>query len=186
MIFYYRVLITIMAFLFANTHTIFDHKTPALIPKESEMTRPIPAQAIEIIKRYEGLRTKAYQDSNGIWTIGYGNTHEVSPGEEISEQDAENELREYLQSLGPSIIRVVKLPLNNNQYSALLSFTYNVGLGNLEKSHLLQIINSKNDGKVVQEFLKWDHDSKGHELNGLKARRLAEASLYFLPLSQVS
>jgi len=173
-----------MAFLFANTATA-PVQQPILAPQAEYMGRPTPQQAIEIIKRYEGLRTKAYQDSNGIWTIGYGNTHEVHPGDEISEEQAEEELREYLQNIGPLIIRAAKAPLNNNQYSALLSFTYNVGIGNFDKSTLLKLINSKENDKVVQEFVKWDKDARGQELAGLRARRLAEASLYFTPIGDI-
>ncbi len=183
-----REVILIMAFLFGNTQTTTDPQPTlqTLELQEEDPMRPIPKQAMEIITRYEGLRTKAYQDSNGIWTIGYGNTQGVKEGDTITDEEAEEQLRIYLQNLGPQIIKNVKIPLNNNQYAALLSFAYNVGIGNLENSTLLKLINDKDTSAIVQQFLRWDKDQAGQELAGLKARRMAEASLYLTPLSMVS
>ena len=175
-----------MAFLFNNTPFSTLVHPPLVQTNPESAMRPIPTAAIEIIRRYEGFRTKAYQDSSGIWTIGYGNTHDVTPGDTITDEQAEEELREYLQSIGPLIIRSALSPLNNNQYSALLSFAYNVGIGNLERSTLLKMINQKDTTKLVLEFLRWDKDEAGQELAGLKARRMAEASLYFTPLGQIT
>ncbi|HWZ21242.1 MAG TPA: lysozyme, partial [Cytophagaceae bacterium] len=84
------------------------------------------------------------------------------------------------------ILKIVRCPLNNNQYSALLSFVYNCGLGAFESSTLLKLINTKETAQLTQEFVKWDKDEKGTVLPGLYARRMAEASLYFTPISEIN
>jgi lysozyme len=183
-IFFPFSIVLLMVLLFMDHSKIDIPVDPAY--NQEQPIRPTPHQAIEIIKRYEGLRTHAYKDSNGIWTIGYGNTHEVHSGDHISEQAAEEQLRAYLQALGITIIKACRVPLNNNQYSALLSFVYNVGIGNFDRSNLLKLVNEKDEGRIVQEFLKWDHIQSGKEMVGLRARRLAEAALFFTPSGLVN
>lgn len=172
-----------MGFLFTSTTTI----TPAPLSVAQggigkNMVRPIPQAAVELIRKFEGCELTAYQDAGGIWTIGYGHTEGVTSGMVITQEQAEEFLREDLQDIAPEIINIVSATLNNNQYSALLSFVYNVGIGNFKESTLLKVIdtpNSDNETAIAAQFMRWDQDADGVVLAGLQARRRAEAALYF-------
>ena len=135
-------------------------------------------KGIALIKEFEGLRLKAYKCPGGVWTIGYGHTAGVKAGMVITEAQAEEYLKadliafeKYLNALG--------LPLNQNQFDALISFIYNVGTGNFSRSTLLRKVRANpQDNSIMDEFLKWVY-SKGRVLPGLQRRRLAEMKLYF-------
>lgn len=172
-----------MAFLFSNiTNITKPIQAPLILKADDNMARPIPDAAITIIKMFEGLELSSYADANGIWTIGYGTTENVLPDQTITLAEAEESLREHLQSIGPAILKKANVPINNNQYSALLSFAYNCGLGALEGSSLMRLIQANQTAQLTTEFMKWDKDEKGDVLEGLRARRMAEANLYFTPL----
>ena len=138
-------------------------------------TSPI---GIALIKEFEGLRLKAYLCPGGVWTIGYGHTAGVKPGMVVSEAQAEEYLKadlisfeRYLNGLG--------LVLNQNQFDALVSLIYNIGIGNFQKSTLLRKARiNANDNSIMDEFLRWVY-SKGRVLPGLQRRRLREMKLYF-------
>ena len=135
-------------------------------------------KGIALIKEFEGLRLKAYLCPGGVWTIGYGHTAGVKPGMVISEAQAEEYLKadlisfeRYLNGLG--------LALNQNQFNALISLIYNIGIGNFQKSTLLRKARiNANDNSIMDEFLRWVY-SKGRVLPGLQRRRLREMKLYF-------
>ena len=135
-------------------------------------------KGIALIKEFEGLRLKAYLCPGGVWTIGYGHTADVKPGMVISEAQAEEYLKadlisfeRYLNGLG--------LALNQNQFDALISLIYNIGIGNFQKSTLLRKARiNANDNSIMDEFLRWVY-SKGRVLPGLQRRRLREMKLYF-------
>ena len=135
-------------------------------------------KGIALIKEFEGLRLKAYLCPGGVWTIGYGHTAGVKPGMVISEAQAEEYLKadlisfeRYLNGLG--------LALNQNQFDALISLIYNIGIGNFQKSTLLRKARiNANDNSIMDEFLRWVY-SKGRVLPGLQRRRLREMKLYF-------
>ena len=135
-------------------------------------------KGIALIKEFEGLRLKAYLCPGGVWTIGYGHTAGVKPGKVISEAQAEEYLKadlisfeRYLNGLG--------LALNQNQFDALISLIYNIGIGNFQKSTLLRKARiNANDNSIMDEFLRWVY-SKGRVLPGLQRRRLREVKLYF-------
>lgn len=135
-------------------------------------------KGIALIKEFEGLRLKAYLCPGGVWTIGYGHTAGVKPGMVITEAQAEEYLKadliafeRYLNGLG--------LALNQNQFDALVSFIYNIGIGNFQKSTLLRKARiNANDNSIMDEFLRWVY-SKGRVLPGLQRRRLREVKLYF-------
>lgn len=135
----------------------------------------------KLIGQFEGLRLKAYQDSVGVWTIGYGHTSAAgSPivflGMEITEQEADRILSRDLEGAEKAVQAFVKVPLNQNQFDALVSFTFNLGPGNLAKSTLLRRLNS-GDYNVGNEFLKWNK-AGGKVLSGLTKRRELEKQLY--------
>ena len=138
----------------------------------------------ELIKQFEGCKLVAYQCSAGRWTIGYGNTFfedgtPVKPGDRITQERAEKLLDIILKDFSDRVEKTIKTILTDNQKSALLSFTYNVGIANLQKSTLLKKVNyNPNDPTIRLEFMKWNKAS-GKVLNGLTRRREAEANLYF-------
>lgn len=144
---------------------------------------------IEEIKNSEGLELKAYKRKGDVWTIGYGSTYyednsRVKKGDVITKERAESLLKlkvekEYL----PQLKKLVKVPLNDNQLSAMLSLIYNIGAGNLKKSNVLVLINENpndEDIKVIWENTFIRKNSQFEK--GLRARREREVELYFKPI----
>lgn len=145
----------------------------------------ITQKGIEIIKKFEGLRTKAYKCSAGVPTIGYGLTfypsgERVKMGDIITPEQAEKYLVEVLKGFQKQIAPLIKTELNPHQWDALISFTYNVGVGNLKISTLLKKVNANpNDPTIRNEFQRWVY-AGGKKLDGLVKRRAEEATIYFL------
>lgn len=133
---------------------------------------------IALIKSFESLRLEAYRCPAGVWTIGYGHTAGVRRGDVIDEQRAEYLLAEDLKKFEDVVNR--ECPhVNQNQFDALVSFTFNVGSGNFQKSTLLKCVKANPDNVNIRyEFSRWNK-SKGMVLAGLIRRRKAEADLYF-------
>lgn len=135
-------------------------------------------KGIALIKEFEGLRLKAYKCPGGVWTIGYGHTAGVKPGMTITEEQAEQFLKEDL-IVFEKAVNNQNLSINQNQFDALISLIYNIGIGNFQKSTLLRKARvNPDDNSIMDEFLKWVY-SKGRVLPGLQRRRLAEMKLYF-------
>lgn len=137
---------------------------------------------INLIKGFEGKRLTAYDDSVGVWTIGYGtikypNGIRVKKGDTCTELQAENYLKSDLVKFENAINRLVKVPLNQNQFDALASFTYNLGETNLSKSTLLRKLNAKDYKGAADQFLVWNK-AGGKVMNGLVRRREAERNLF--------
>ena len=141
------------------------------------MTRTINAAGLALVRSYEGLRLEAYQDTSGIWTIGYGHTQGVKPGGSISTAQAEQFLDADLTEVERAVTRLVKVPLTDNQFSALVSFVFNEGEGAFARSTLLRKLN-EGGHRLVPAYLKsWIFDN-GRMLPGLMKRRAAEAYLW--------
>ena len=139
----------------------------------------------QIIKNFEGLRLQAYKPmpSELYWTIGYGHYGpDVKVGMRITQEQANNLLDKDLEKFEEGVTSCVKVPLNENQFSALVSFAFNVGLGALQTSTLLKKLNAKDYSGASNEFLRWDK-CNGKSLAGLTKRRQAERAL-FLECSQ--
>lgn len=134
-------------------------------------------QDLSIIKGYEGLRLKAYQDSVGVWTIGYGHTKGVSGGMEINETQADTFLREDVSWAQDAVNDNVSVPLNQCQFDSLVSFTFNLGETNLKSSTLLRKLNGGDYLGAANEFQRWNK-AGGKELAGLTKRRNAEANQF--------
>jgi len=144
-----------------------------------------PSQnCINLIKRFEGCRLKAYKCPAGVWTIGYGTIRypdgkPVKEGEEISLYRAESLLTYDVNKFALQI----KVNVNQNQFDALVSFCYNLGIGAFNSSTLKKkVIANPGDLSIREEFMKWNKARvKGvlTELKGLTNRRKAEADLYF-------
>lgn len=133
---------------------------------------------ISIIKRWEGCRLQAYQCPSKVWTIGYGHTGNVIPGDKITMAVADSLLRSDLIKFERSLDSY-GLPLNENQYSAMVSLMYNIGQGNFAKSNVLKLARvNVNDPRIQDAFLKHVY-SAGKILQGLVNRRNDEIKLYF-------
>lgn len=133
---------------------------------------------IELIKRHESLRLKAYRCPAGIWTIGYGHTRGVRQGDTCTEIEAENFLKEDLCTAEAVVSR--ECPgVRQSQFDALVSFVFNCGEGNFLKSTLLKCVKANPDNLNIRyEFSRWTK-SNGVQLAGLIRRRREEADLYF-------
>lgn len=138
------------------------------------------AAGLTLIKKFEGLKLKAYQDSVGVWTIGYGHTDGVWDGQVISEDEAEALLRHDLGHAETAVEAMVTAPIGANQFSALVSFAFNLGTNALRESTLLRKLNAGFPKMAAEEFLKWDH-AGGKLLLGLQLRRQAERALFLKP-----
>lgn len=134
---------------------------------------------INLIKQWEGWRARAYRCPAGVWTIGYGHTHTAKRGMVITKKEGERLLRRDLQVYENCVRRLVKVPLNQNQFDALVSFTYNVGRGAFSQSTLLRVLNQGNYSETARQFLRWVHGG-GKKLPGLESRRNAERKLFEL------
>lgn len=141
-------------------------------------------EAIELIQAFEGLRLKAYQCPAGLWTIGYGHTSSVSPGLVIPHALAVRLLYEDVAFFEKAVMRHVTVPLNQNQLSALVCFSFNVGMENFIPSTLLKLLNRGWYEQVPAQLMRWNK-AKGRVLGGLSRRRAAEAALWNKPTSLV-
>ena len=144
----------------------------------------ISIYGLRLLAKHEGLSLKAYKCPAGVWTIGYGNTFyedgtKVKEGDIITKQRAEELLRIIANDFATKVKAVVKQNLTLQQFDALVSFAYNVGVGNFAKSTLLKKVNANPlDPTIQAEFEKWNK-ANGRVLKGLVTRRKEEADLYF-------
>ena len=139
-------------------------------------------KGIDLIKQFEGCKLTAYQDSVGVWTIGYGWTQPVDgkpirAGMTIKQETAERLLKTGLVSYESDVSRLVKVGLTQGQFDALVSFTYNLGARSLSTSTLLLKLNAGDYAAAADEFLRWNK-AGGKVLNGLTRRREAERALF--------
>jgi len=133
---------------------------------------------IELIKNFEGLRLKSYQDSVGVWTIGYGHTGKhVHEGMYVTEEEAEKLLAHDLERFEKCVERMVSVSLNQGQFDSLVSFAYNLGCQSLKKSTLLRRINDNRFVEAAGEFHRWNH-AGGAVMPGLTRRRQNEKRLF--------
>lgn len=134
----------------------------------------------DIEKDSEGLRLEAYPDpgtGGPPWTIGYGHTAGVKQGDAITPEQAEQFLLDDLKASIDAIHHLVKVPLSDDEESALVDFVFNVGQGNLEHSTLLRLLNAGDHAGAADQFAAWNKAS-GKVLAGLVRRRAAEAALF--------
>ena len=149
--------------------------------------RTVNSACLDLIKSFEGLFLKPYLCPAGVPTIGYG-TIKYPDGRSVTLQDsaitqqqAEAYLMHEVQEKASGVESAVSVSITDNEFGALVSFAYNLGLGNLKKSTLLKLLNSSADKtKVADEFLKWNK-AAGKELAGLTRRRQAERALFLQP-----
>ena len=132
---------------------------------------------IQAIKKFEGVSLSAYQDSKGVWTIGYGHTKDVKKGDRITQYQAEQFLREDLQQF-EAIANKVKRIATQGKFDAILDFIYNCGPANFESSTLKKYIEAgKATWEIQEQFLRCVN-SGGKKLGGLVTRRIWEANRF--------
>jgi lysozyme len=141
-------------------------------------------KGIELMHQFEGCKLEAYLCPAKVWTIGWGNTYyesgrKVKEGDKISQERADTLFQYIVHSFAVQVRSTLKVNLNENQFSALVSFAYNVGIANLKSSTLLKKVNiNQQEPTIFDEFLRWNK-AGGKVLAGLTRRRQAEANLYF-------
>lgn len=137
--------------------------------------------AIDLIKKYEGFRPQSYQDSVGVWTIGYGTTRingqPVKAGMTITEDQALQLVKQEVNKLWSQIESITKINLNDNQMNALVDFAYNLGFNALKTSTLMKMVNAGDFNGAANQFSRWVY-AGGKVLPGLVKRREAEKQLF--------
>ena len=130
-------------------------------------------QGIDLIKRFEGCSLEAYKCPAGVWTIGYGHTAHVKQGDKITQDTADNWLRNDLKVFEFHVENIAPKNLSQNQFDALVSFTYNCGVKNLKT-----LCNNRTFSQIGNALLLYNK-AGGKILQGLSKRRQKEKELYF-------
>ena len=134
-------------------------------------------EGLELIKKFEGCKLKSYKCSAGVWTIGYGHTEGIKEGDIITPEEAEKLLRADVFKFERYVEDEVKVELEQNQFDALVAWTFNLGVGNLRSSTMLKELNNSKFDKVPSEMKRWNK-AGGKTLDGLIRRREAESLLF--------
>lgn len=147
----------------------------------------ISERGVELIKQFEGRELEAYQDIAGVWTIGYGHTGpDVKPGMRISESEAEALLKKDLKPREDAVAKLASVPLNQNEFDALVSFIYNVGAGAFQNSTARKRLNRGDRLGAADALTWWNKATVGgvlREVLGLTRRRAAEKALFLTPVN---
>lgn len=135
-----------------------------------------------MIQDYEGFRSLPYRDSVGVWTVGYGSTKGVGPHTApLNRQQASERLRSEVDAEYGAAVNALRLPLNQHQFDALVSFVYNVGPGALgPDTGIGRELRAHHWHRAADELLRWDK-AGGQALPGLTRRRRAERKLFLTP-----
>ena len=137
----------------------------------------VSQKCVDLINHFEVFEDTAYLCPANVWTIGYGRTRNVKEGDRITEPQAERDLLEELEEFKHQVLNSVKVELTQNELDALTSWTYNLGVGNLNSSTLLKKLNAGDKNSVPSEMIRWNK-AAGKVLAGLTRRREAEAKLW--------
>ena len=139
----------------------------------------ISPNGIELIKSFEGLRLTSYPDQGGVFTVGYGSTGpDIGPNLTITKKQAEELLLKDIFIAERGVLAGLKTAVNQNEFDALVSFTFNIGVSAFRSSTLCKLLNNDAERSIVaSEFTRWINvDGKPNE--GLRRRRLAEKELF--------
>lgn len=137
-----------------------------------------PSKAcVDFVKSFEGFKAAAYLCPAGVWTIGYGTTENVEPGDTVTEAQAESLLYNDLLEAADAVNDLVDVELNQHQYDALCSFVYNVGREAFRNSTLLRLLNAGNYDGAAAQFARWNK-ADGRVLAGLSRRRESEREMF--------
>jgi lysozyme len=134
-------------------------------------------EGLHLTERFEGCKLKAYQDQVGVWTIGFGHTDGVEPGDTCTYDEARQYLQEDLQAVVDQINQDVRVTLTQGEFDALVDFGFNLGLHALETSTLWKLLNQGDFIHAALQFPLWDH-AGGKEVAGLLRRRMEEQALF--------
>lgn len=139
-------------------------------------------EGLALIRRHEGYRKTAYRCPAGVWTVGYGHTSMAGPppvfaGLEVSRAQANEILARDVEAVARQVTALLKVPLASQEFSALVSFAFNVGIGNFAKSSVLKAVNAGDFAAVPRRLQLWTK-AGGKVLPGLIRRRAAEAELF--------
>ncbi len=144
--------------------------------------RHITSNGLKLIKRFEGFFAKVYLDAAGLPTIGYG--HLILPHEKhllkntITEAKAGELLKADIAVAETAVARLIRVPLTDSQFDALVSFTFNLGAGALQRSTLRAKLNREEYWSVPAELMRWIYAADGRKIPGLIMRRMAEVELF--------
>ena len=136
-------------------------------------------RGIDLIKEFEGYSERVYMCAGGKYTIGYGHTRGVEPGDTCTREKAEEYLKLDLDDAEQTIDALINVPLSQNQFDALVSLVYNIGSGNFFDSTIRRVINCKisDPEEYRRAWMMWVK-SRGKVLKGLVRRREAEFELF--------
>ena len=137
----------------------------------------ISQEGISLIKKFEGCELEAYQCAAGVWTIGYGSTKDVKEGDTLTQKEADNLLLHEMQEYEGYIKELIKVPLKQNQFDALVSWVFNLGPANLKASTMLKFLNAGDFHLIPSQIKRWNK-AGGKVLEGLIRRREAEALMF--------
>jgi lysozyme len=137
----------------------------------------VSERGLDLIRDFEKCRLKAYRDSGGTWTIGYGHTAGVRKGDTITQAQADAFLKADAAATVHAVNGMVKVPVSQCQFDALVDFAFNCGANALMHSTLLKKLNAGDYDGAAAEFLRWDHDN-GQQVAGLTKRRTADKTLF--------
>jgi lysozyme len=137
----------------------------------------ISEEGRQLIKKFEGCELEAYKCSANVWTIGYGRTKNVSRGDTCTQEQADKWLEEELPVYGAYVSDAVLVPLDQNEFDALVAWVYNLGPTNLNNSTMLKVLNENKKEEVPNQMRRWNK-ANGKVLEGLERRRLAESLLF--------
>ena len=132
---------------------------------------------IDLIKRFEGVKLRAYRCPAGVLTVGVGSTKGVREGMVITQAEADERLRDDLGDAEAAVERLVNVPLNPNEHAAIVSLVFNIGSGAFSHSALLRLLNGGDRAGAARQFKRWNRGG-GKVLNGLMKRRAAETALF--------
>ena len=145
------------------------------------MARAINDAGVRLVQEFEGCKLEAYPDpgtGGEPWTIGWGSTGpDIGPGTVWTQEEADARFLDDLTKFGDGVDRLVRVPLTDNQFAALVSFAYNVGLGALRDSTLLRKLNAGDYLGAADQLPRWAR-AGGRIMPGLSRRRLAERALF--------
>tara|TARA_B110001452_G_C15207901_1_gene419006 strand:+ start:528 stop:971 length:444 start_codon:yes stop_codon:yes gene_type:complete len=134
-------------------------------------------EGISLIKKFEGCKLEAYLDAVDVPTIAYGRTKDVKIGDICTQQQAEDWLEEELVEYEGYVNEAVKVELTQPQFDSLVSWTYNLGPSNLNRSSMLRVLNASDYDNVPEQIMRWNK-AGGRVLAGLVRRREAEAEMF--------
>ncbi len=141
------------------------------------MNMQYSSDGLHLTEGFESCRLAAYQDSKGVWTIGWGHTRGVKEGDTCTQEQADAWLLEDVQEAVDAVNRFVTAPLTQHQFDALVDFCFNAGQGNFASSTMLRLLNAGDYEAADQQFARWDMCGGVH-LYGLARRRAGEAELF--------